>query len=114
MLRVHCLVAGVSLIASVASAQSAVTGVVSPAVSPRNASYSIDARLDPATRTLTGSEVIAWRNVTTKTVDDLQFHLYWNAWRNNRSTWLREAALGGSTFRDRRDDDRGRIDVTSI
>jgi hypothetical protein len=105
---------GAWLIASVASAQPAVTGVMSPALSPRNASYSIDARLDPATRTITGSEVIAWRNVTTKPADELQFHLYWNAWRNDRSTWLREAALGGATYRNWRDDERGRIDVTSI
>src|SRR3984893_11705184 len=114
MSRIHCLVPGGLLIASVASAQSAATGVVSPAVSPQTARYSIDARLDPATRTITGSEVIAWRNVTTKTAGDLQFHLYWNAWRNDRSTWLREAALGGSTYGNRRDDERGRIDVTSI
>jgi hypothetical protein len=110
----RCFVLGGLLIASGASAQPAVTSVVSPAFSPRNASYSIDARLDPATRTISGSEVIAWRNVTTKSVDDLQFHLYWNAWRNERSTWLREAALGGSTYEGRRDDERGRIDVTSI
>ncbi len=114
MPRIRYLVAGGLLIASVASAQPAVTGVVSPARSPRNASYSIDAQLEPATRTITGSEVIAWRNVTTRTANDLQFHLYWNAWRNDRSTWLREAALGGSTYTDRRDDERGRIDVTSI
>ena len=114
MPRIRYLVPGGLLIASVASAQPAVTGVVSPARSPRNASYSIDAQLEPATRTITGSEVIAWRNVTTRTTSDLQFHLYWNAWRNDRSTWLREAALGGSTYTDRRDDERGRIDVTSI
>lgn len=114
MPRIRYLVPGGLLIASVASAQPAVTGVVSPARSPRNASYSIDAQLAPATRTITGSEVIAWRNVTTRTTTDLQFHLYWNAWRNDRSTWLREAALGGSTYTDRRDDERGRIDVTSI
>jgi hypothetical protein len=114
MLRILCLVPAAWLIASVASAQSAVTGIVSPAVSPRNASYSIDARLDPATRTIAGSEVITWRNVTTKTADDLQFHLYWNAWRDDRSTWLREAALGGSPYGNRRADERGSIDVTSI
>jgi hypothetical protein len=114
MPRIRCLVPGALLIASVASAQPAVTGVMSPARSPRNASYSIEARLEPATRTITGSEVIAWRNVSTRTASDLQFHLYWNAWRNDRSTWLREAALGGSTYTDRRDDERGRIDVTSI
>jgi hypothetical protein len=111
---IACLVTGALLLARAASAQPAVTGVVSPALSARNASYSIDARLDPAARTITGSEIIAWRNVTTKAADDLQFHLYWNAWRDDRSTWLREAALAGSTYRNRRDDDRGRIDLTSI
>ena len=114
MPRLRYLVPGALLIASVASAQPAVTGVVSPARSPRNASYSIDAQLEPATRTIAGSEVIAWRNITNRTANDLQFHLYWNAWRNDRSTWLREAVLGGLTFRNRRDDERGGIDVTSI
>jgi Peptidase family M1 domain len=87
---------------------------MTPPLSPRVANYSIDARLDPTTRTIIGSEVIVWRNVTTRTVDDLQFHLYWNAWRNGRSTWLREAALGGRTFETHRDDERGQIDVTSV
>ena len=39
-------------------------GAISPPLSPRNANYSIDARLDPASRTITGSEVITWRNIT--------------------------------------------------
>ncbi len=102
------------LIASVASGQGVAKGAIVPPLSLRNANYSIDARLDPATRTITGSEVVTWRNITAKTVDDLQFHLYWNAWRNDRSTWLREAALGGLTYKNRRDEDRGRIDVTSV
>ena len=33
------------------------------ALSPRNANYDIDVTLDRATRTLTGSEVIRWRNI---------------------------------------------------
>ena len=51
-------------------------GSLSPPLSPRNANYSIDARLDPATRTITASEVILWRNTTTKSTDELQLHLY--------------------------------------
>ena len=73
-------------IAPAAAPGAEVTGLVTPALSPRNASYAIDATLDPATRTITGSEVITWRNVTSRTVDDLRFHLYWNAWRDDRST----------------------------
>ena len=59
-------------------------GAIAPPLSPRNASYSIDARLDAPSRTITGSEVITWRNITTKPASELQFHLYWNAWRNDQ------------------------------
>jgi hypothetical protein len=99
---------------STASAASQ-SGVLTPALSPRNANYTIAARLDPATRTLTGSETITWRNVTSKPAADLQFHLYWNAWKDPRSTFMRERALGGSADdRRRRPDEWSRIDVTSI
>ena len=67
-------------------------GAIDPPLSPRNASYEIRARLQPATRTITGTELITWRNITTRAATELQFHLYWNAWRDNRSTWLREAS----------------------
>ena len=40
------------------------SGVLTPPLSPRNASYTIAARLDPATRTITGIETITWRNIT--------------------------------------------------
>jgi hypothetical protein len=91
------------------------TGVINPALSPRNASYTIDAALDPATKNITGSETIIWRNITARPAADLQFHLYWNAWRDDRSTWRREARLGSRrTIRDLRPEDRSRIDVTSL
>jgi hypothetical protein len=65
-----------------------------PAPSPRNANYSIDVELDPATRTLTGRAVIAWRNVTAHPASELRLHLYWNAWRDERSSWMREQRRG--------------------
>ena len=99
---------------STASAAS-MAGVMTPALSPRNANYTIAARLDPATRTITGSETITWRNITGTPAADLQFHLYWNAWKNTRSTFMRERALGGgSDDRGRRPDEWARIDVTAI
>ncbi len=104
---------GAVLFAATASAQPAVTGTITPPLSPRNASYTIDARLDAATRTVTGSEIIIWRNITRRTVTDLQFHLYWNAWRNGRTTFMRERALGREP-QTRPVDDWSRIDVTSI
>src|ERR1019366_5059099 len=108
------LALGAILFASAASAQQPVDGAIRPPLSPRNANYSIDARLDPASRTITGSEMIAWRNITKRTAADLQFHLYWNAWRNNRSTFLREGSLAGRNLAGLRDEDWSRIDVTSI
>ena len=99
---------------STASAAS-MAGVLTPPLSPRNASYTITARLDPATRTITGSETITWRNITGRPAADLQFHLYWNAWKNTRSTFMRERALGGGNDdRRRRPDEWARIDVTAI
>jgi hypothetical protein len=63
--------------------------------SPRNANYSIDVRLDPTARTLSGRERLTWRNIAPVPADDLRFHLYYNAWKNADSTWLREASLSG-------------------
>jgi hypothetical protein len=101
-------------VAPAAALQAQVTGVMVPPRSPRNANYSIDATLDPISRTITGSEVITWRNITTKPAADLQFHLYWNAWRDDKSTWQRERKLGQRNVRAVRPEDRSRIDVTSL
>jgi hypothetical protein len=61
--------------------------------SPRNANYSIDVELDPSTHTLTGREVVTWRNTSSRSTSELRFHLYYNAWSNTESTWMREAAI---------------------
>ena len=81
----------------------------------RNANYSIDVRLDTALRTLTGREVLTWRNISTVTTPELQFHLYYNAWKNTKSTWMRERLLGrGSGLHNRPEADWGWIEVTAI
>jgi aminopeptidase N len=71
--------------------------------SPRNASYDIDVRLEHGDRSLHGRERIRWRNISAHPTNELQFHLYWNAWRNADSTWLRERRLGGNTNTPRSD-----------
>src|SRR5262249_30487402 len=98
-----------------AFAQPSTGGILTPPRSPRNANYTITARLDPATRTITGSEVIAWRNITRNAVSTLQFHLYWNAWKNTRSTFMREQALAGfGNDSARRAGEWARMDVGSV
>jgi hypothetical protein len=59
------------------------------------ASYDIDVSLDPAARTLTGREVITWRNPGSIPAYSIRLHLYWNAFRNTNSTWLRQRQLAG-------------------
>jgi len=115
-LRRHLRTAALLLTcASPAFAQPAGPGELRPPQSPRNANYTIAAELDVATRTITGSEVIHWRNITSAAANDLQFHLYWNAWKNARSTFMRENALGGGRGgAPRTAGEWGRIDVSSI
>src|SRR5436190_1597836 len=97
-----------------AAAQNATGGAISPALSPRNASYTIRATLDPSSRSITASETITWRNITSKPATDLQFHLYWNAWKDTTSTFMRERAVGPSPETTRAAHEWGRIDVTSV
>lgn len=59
--------------------------------SPRIANYDIDVRLDAAARLLHGHEILRWRNTADHAVEELQFHLYLNGFRNNRSTFMRES-----------------------
>ena len=83
-------------------------------LSPRNANYDLDVRLDDAGRTLTGSGVIRWRNIGLAPTGTLRMHLYWNAWRDAKSSWLREAALAGFDTSDVREQDWGSIDLTQL
>ena len=98
MRRLALFVAGVALACTVAAEGSQKFDQPAPgARSPRNASYDIDVRLEPGDHSLHGHERIHWRNVSANPTSELQFHLYWNAWRNAESTWLRERRLGGNT-----------------
>jgi hypothetical protein len=82
---------------------------------PRIASYSIDARLDPSTRLLTGDQLVTWRNPSATAATALRFHLYYNAWRNSRSTWMRERRLGGDLSLEHRPQaDWGWIDLGQV
>jgi len=88
----------------------------SPPRSPRNASYVMSARLDPASRMLRGESLLTWRNTAASPAPTLQFHLYYNAWRNTRSTWMRERVVAGDPdgLANRPESDWGWIDLTSV
>jgi hypothetical protein len=84
------------------------------AKSPRNANYTIKATLDPAARTIAGEQTLTWRNIATTAATTLQFHLYYNAWRDDRSSWMRELSLSGFDFPEVPPQYFGSIDVTSL
>jgi len=88
---------------------------VQPSAAPRTASYDIDVSLDPPARTITGSEVITWRNPGVIAAYSIRLHLYWNAFRNTNSTWLRQRHLAGDDpFADSKPDDFGYTNVTRL
>lgn len=83
--------------------------------SPRNANYEIDARLDPDTRLIDGRQIVTWRNTRDQPTDELWFHLYWNGFRNDQSTWWREDRLRGrSDIENPTDEDWGYLDVDRV
>jgi hypothetical protein len=75
--------------------------------------YKIDAKLDTDAKTIIGGETLTWRNASEIPVSELRFHLYLNAFKNNRSTFMKES--GGSLRGFGAGKDKwGFIDVTKI
>jgi len=58
------------------------------------ADYNMSVELDPVTKKITGTQLITWRNDSQDHVGDLWFHLYMNAFKNEKSTFMREWAKG--------------------
>ena len=86
-------------------------------LSPRLANYQLDVTLDPTTKKLTGRETLTWRNPSNDVIRELQFHLYFNAFRNEKSTFMRESGgqLRGTQFdRNAKNNPYGSIDIVSM
>ena len=67
--------------------------------------YAIHVSLDPETKLVDGTESLRWTNPSGDRVDSLKFHLYWNAFRNNLSTFFKES--GGKLRSDKADTEKG-------
>ncbi len=76
--------------------------------------YQIDVRLDPQTRVLKASETIVWTNPTAIPAPDLQFHLYYNAWQNDESSFLNSNRVVKRDFSDWREDESSYSKVESL
>jgi hypothetical protein len=81
-----------------ASTSAAPPASASPSALPSHASdvvdYTLRATLDPVTHTVAGSGTIHFRNASTQAVNELWLHLYLNAFKNDRSAFLRERVGG--------------------
>lgn len=82
--------------------------------SPRIANYSISVTLDPETKKLKGSEVLTWYNHSDDYINELQFHLYLNAFKNESSTFFKESGGSHRGMKLERDGGWGWIEVTSM
>jgi hypothetical protein len=81
--------------------------------------YEIWVNFDPAHKMLLGRETISWTNTSRDTIPDFWFHLYWNAFKNEKSALMEEARRdepSGTFHGDTavRDGDWGWIDVERI
>jgi len=61
-----------------------------PILSDPIVSYRIEVRLDPLEKIVKGHEILSWENRSGQALEDFCFHLYLNAFKNNRSTFVRE------------------------
>jgi hypothetical protein len=84
-----------------------------PGRSDRIVSYRIAASLDHEERTVRGEETIVWRNRTSEEVGELQFHLYLNAFKNEKTTFMKESRGRHRGFR-MRDGYWGYVDLESM
>lgn len=62
-----------------------------PEAAANTASYTLSVRLDPASRQLHGKETITYTNATNRSIPDLVFHLYLNAFKSADTIFLQES-----------------------
>ncbi len=85
-------------------------------LSDRIANYDITVRLNPVKKLLTGEETLHWTNTSNDKISELQFHLYLNAFKNTKSTFIKESGgqLRGDQFNMNSRLNWGWIDIVSM
>jgi hypothetical protein len=98
---------------AVGSYPALLTARQAPSAAVGNASYTLEARLDEINHIVFGRGKLNWRNDSTQPAAELRFHMYWNAWRDDNSTWMRERSLVQSSP-SRPAEDMASIDLSSL
>lgn len=65
--------------------------IFSTPLSARIANYDIDVKLNTETKTLRGKQTLTWQNTSNDVLNELQFHLYLNAFKDENSTFMKES-----------------------
>ncbi|MFQ5637155.1 MAG: M1 family metallopeptidase [bacterium] len=84
------------------------------ALSARLANYEMDVKLDVQNRLIDGAEILTWTNSTSLPASELQFHLYYNAWRHDQTSMFKSVRYRSFKFSKYRDNDWAYCDVLSI
>ncbi len=109
MNRLSILTALLLLMPTPLRAQQATTST--EPLSERRVAYRMDVTLDPEQKTVAGTERVTWRNPDTVPVDELQFHLYLNAFRSENSTFMKESGGSHRGFSPDDEDPWGGVDI---
>lgn len=84
--------------------------------SDRLTRYNISVKLNTDKKTIDGKMLLHWKNPSTDPVKELQFHLYLNAFKNTKSTFMQES--GGShrgfSLDESKMEEWGYVDVQSM
>ena len=67
-----------------------IPGFGQQSLSPRIANYKMKVRVDDLTKTINGSTDLQWRNSSTDTIGFMLFHMYYNAFKSNQSSFMKE------------------------
>ena len=62
-------------------------------LSPKIASYDISLILDVENKKVNATQILKWKNPSDKPVGELQFHLYYNAFKNTESTFMKNRGI---------------------
>jgi hypothetical protein len=76
--------------------------------------YTIEATYDAAARTVSGYEIVRWRNDSQVAAEELWFHLYLNAFANSRSSFMRGTDDGWVKWAERHPHGWGHTVVSSL
>ena len=70
--------------------------------------------LDPVSKVISGMEILHWTNGTAFPAADLRFHLYYNASRDEESSFLHSNRMASSAFRDWSEDEWAHDEIVSV